>query len=94
MGELRRGLDAKIKFHAFPYQDYGTFSGQVLDISPDTVDVEGSLFEITVSCPIEEIREGTGKEEILGFAADLDIVTGREPLLARLLGRRRAGAAD
>ena len=33
-GSLRRGMPVKIKFDAYPFQDYGVVKGKVTDISP------------------------------------------------------------
>ena len=33
-GSLHEGMDVKLKFDAYPYQDYGLVEGELLDISP------------------------------------------------------------
>lgn len=38
-GFLRKGLAVKLKFDAYPFQDYGVISGKLVDISPTTLDV-------------------------------------------------------
>jgi len=95
-GKLWVGLPAKIKFDPFPYQEYGVFDGDVVAISPDAVDPENRFFEIRVSCRWEEFRRKTGAAEgertPLGYAAGIEVVTGRQSLLARLFGRP-AGAS-
>ncbi len=35
-GSLRRGMPVKMKFDAYPFQDYGVVEGKVTDISPTT----------------------------------------------------------
>ncbi|WP_414512440.1 HlyD family efflux transporter periplasmic adaptor subunit [Nostoc sp. PCC 9305] len=39
-GSLQRGLPVKLKFDAYPFQDYGVLEGRLLEISPTTIDVE------------------------------------------------------
>jgi hypothetical protein len=90
MGKLAVGQKARIKFKALPYQEYGSFDGEVLFLSPDAIDPERGLFEIHVTLPREEVEQRTGKDP-LGFAAEIDVITGRERLIWKLLGRMRPG---
>ncbi|MBD2495829.1 HlyD family efflux transporter periplasmic adaptor subunit [Nostoc sp. FACHB-280] len=39
-GSLRTGLPVKLKFDAYPFQDYGIVSGELIKISPNTVEVD------------------------------------------------------
>ncbi|MFN6518649.1 MAG: HlyD family efflux transporter periplasmic adaptor subunit [Nostoc sp. CreGUA01] len=39
-GSLRTGLPVKIKFDAYPFQDYGVLSGELIKISPTTIDID------------------------------------------------------
>ncbi|MBD2451306.1 HlyD family efflux transporter periplasmic adaptor subunit [Nostoc sp. FACHB-152] len=39
-GSLQIGLPVKLKFDAYPFQDYGVVSGQLIKISPNTVEVD------------------------------------------------------
>ncbi|BAZ42608.1 HlyD family secretion protein [Calothrix sp. NIES-4101] len=39
-GSLKKGLPVKLKFDAYPFQDYGVIEGELLEISPTTIDVE------------------------------------------------------
>ncbi len=39
-GSLRTGLPVKLKFDAYPFQDYGVVSGELIKISPNTVEVD------------------------------------------------------
>ena len=41
-GSLRKGLPVKLKFDAYPFQDYGVLEGELLEISPTTIEVETS----------------------------------------------------
>ncbi len=39
-GSLRKGLPVKLKFDAYPFQDYGILEGELIDISPATIEVD------------------------------------------------------
>ncbi len=39
-GSLRKGLPVKLKFDAYPFQDYGIVEGKLADISPTTTEVD------------------------------------------------------
>jgi HlyD family secretion protein len=39
-GFLQKGLAVKLKFDAYPFQDYGVMSGKLVDISPTTLEVD------------------------------------------------------
>ncbi|MHC5937799.1 HlyD family efflux transporter periplasmic adaptor subunit [Nostoc sp.] len=39
-GFLRTGLPVKIKFDAYPFQDYGVISGELIKISPTTTEID------------------------------------------------------
>jgi hemolysin D len=39
-GSLRKGLPVKLKFDAYPFQDYGVVEGKLVDISPTTTEVD------------------------------------------------------
>jgi hemolysin D len=39
-GSLRTGLPVKLKFDAYPFQDYGVVAGELIKISPNTVEVD------------------------------------------------------
>ena len=39
-GFLRQGLAVKLKFDAYPFQDYGVIEGKLLEISPTTLEVD------------------------------------------------------
>lgn len=39
-GSLRKGLPVKIKFDAYPFQDYGVVSGELIKISSTTTDID------------------------------------------------------
>lgn len=39
-GSLRQGLAVKLKFDAYPFQEYGVVSGELLKISPTTTEID------------------------------------------------------
>ncbi|MBN3906109.1 MAG: HlyD family efflux transporter periplasmic adaptor subunit [Nostoc sp. NMS1] len=39
-GSLRKGLPVKLKFDAYPFQDYGIIEGELIDISPTTTQID------------------------------------------------------
>ncbi|QYX33841.1 HlyD family efflux transporter periplasmic adaptor subunit [Sphaerospermopsis torques-reginae] len=39
-GSLRKGLPVKLKFDAYPFQDYGVISGELIEISPTTTEMD------------------------------------------------------
>ena len=39
-GSLRKGLAVKLKFDAYPFQDYGVVEGELREISPTTLEVD------------------------------------------------------
>lgn len=41
-GSLRLGLPVKLKFDAYPFQDYGVLSGKVVEISPTSAESSGA----------------------------------------------------
>lgn len=39
-GSLRKGLSVKLKFDAYPFQDYGVITGELIQISPTTTEID------------------------------------------------------
>lgn len=39
-GSLAKGLPVKLKFDAYPFQDYGVIAGELLEISPTTTEID------------------------------------------------------
>lgn len=85
---IEKGLPVKLKFDAFPFQDYGTISGTVIDVSPDArVDKqEGSFYQVTIA-PLQREIVAKGKRLPLkpGLAVTAEIVTERKSILSLLL---------
>jgi multidrug efflux pump subunit AcrA (membrane-fusion protein) len=85
---IEKGLPAKLKFDAFPFQDYGVVEGTVIDVSPDAqVDKEsGSSYKVTITPRKTEIA-AKGKNVPLrpGLAVSAEIITERKSILSLLL---------
>jgi HlyD family secretion protein len=85
---IEKGLPAKLKFDAFPFQDYGIVEGLVIDVSPDAqVDKEnGSFYKVTIAPRKTEIA-AKGKNVYLrpGLAVSAEIITERKSILSLLL---------
>ena len=47
---IETGLPARLKFDAFPYQDYGVVTGQVVTVSPDAKEDRdhNSFYKVTI----------------------------------------------
>lgn len=85
---VRKGLPAKLKFDAFPFQDYGAVPGTVIDVSPDAQSDEklGSVYKVTVA-PDRPVIAAHGREYPLrpGLAATIEVVTERKSVLSLFL---------
>lgn len=85
---IEKGLPAKLKFDAFPFQDYGTVAGTVLEIAPDAeVNKDGASFYKVLIAPARTSVFAKGKEIPLkpGLALTAEIVTERKSILALIL---------
>jgi len=88
IGFIEKGLSAKLKFDAFPFQDYGTVAGSVLEVSPDAqFDKDlGSFYKVTIA-PEQTAIAAKGKNQPLrpGLTLTAEIVTERKSLLNLIL---------
>ncbi|HEY4561503.1 MAG TPA: HlyD family efflux transporter periplasmic adaptor subunit [Thermoanaerobaculia bacterium] len=93
VGHLGIGMAARIKLDAYDYQRYGTVSGRVCFLSPDSgVEKENRTATYTVRILLDRDTLGRGESRgrvKLGMAGLADIVTGRESLLSLLVRRIR-----
>ncbi len=85
---IEKGLPVRLKFDAFPFQDYGTLDGTVIEVSPDAqVDKElGSFYKVTIAPRKAEIM-AKGKSMPLrpGLAVTAEIITERKSILSLIL---------
>lgn len=85
---IEKGLPAKLKFDAFPFQDYGTLEGTVIEVSPDAqLDKElGSFYKVTI---VPQQTQIVAKGKILplrpGLALTAEIITERKSILSLIL---------
>ena len=85
---IEKGLPAKLKFDAFPFQDYGVVDGTVTDVSPDAqFDKEvGSFYKVMIAPKQTEIvAEGKSIPLRPGLALTAEIVTERKSILSLML---------
>jgi multidrug efflux pump subunit AcrA (membrane-fusion protein) len=84
---VRRGLAAKLKFEAFPFQDYGVVEGTVIDISPDATNKGGiNYYKVTIA-PGKTWIANQEKDFMLrpGLSVKAEIVTERRTVLSLML---------
>lgn len=85
---IEKGLPAKLKFDAFPFQDYGAVEGTVLEVSPDAqIDKDSqSFYKVTIAPGKTEIA---ARDKIIplrpGLALTAEIVTERKSILSLIL---------
>jgi len=85
---IEKGMPAKLKFDAFPFQDYGIIDGTVIEISPDAeTDKDSSSFYKVMIAPRQTEITAQGKSVTLrpGLTLSADIVTERKSILALIL---------
>jgi multidrug resistance efflux pump len=95
VGHLKVGMAARIKLDAYTYQQYGTVSGTVHFLSPDS-GREGEERTVTyivrIALSSDELGRGEYRGRVkLGMTGQADIVTGNRSLLALLVKRIRQG---
>lgn len=85
---IEKGMPAKLKFDAFPFQDYGIVDGTVIEVSPDArTDPDSSSFYKVMIVPSQKEIGAKGKNVPLrpGLALSAEIVTERKTILGLLL---------
>jgi multidrug efflux pump subunit AcrA (membrane-fusion protein) len=85
---IQKGLPAKLKVDAFPFQDYGTIEGTVIEVSPDAqFDKDlGSFYKVTIAPKQTEIAaRGRNMPLRLGLTLTAEIVTERKSILSLIL---------
>jgi len=85
---IEKGLPAKLKFDAFPFQDYGAVEGTVLEVSPDAqLDKDSqSFYKVTIA---PRKTEMVAKDKIVplrpGLTLTAEIITERKSILSLIL---------
>jgi HlyD family secretion protein len=84
---VQKGLAAKLKFEAFPFQDYGVVEGTVIDISPDALSKDGvNYYKVTIAPSKTSIA--TQEREVMlrpGLSVRAEIITERRTVLSLML---------
>ena len=84
---IQKGLPAKLKFEAFPFQDYGVVEGTVIDISPDAINKDSvNYYKVTIA-PSKTWMSSQEKGFVLrpGLSASAEIITERRTVLSLML---------
>ncbi|MBC7912189.1 MAG: HlyD family efflux transporter periplasmic adaptor subunit [Pyrinomonadaceae bacterium] len=85
---IEAGLPVKLKFDAFPFQEYGVIDGTVIAVSPDaqTDKESGSFYKVTIA-PQQTDVVAKGKKLPLrsGLVVSADIVTERKSILSLII---------
>jgi multidrug efflux pump subunit AcrA (membrane-fusion protein) len=85
---IERGLPARLKFDAFPFQDYGTVDGTVIEVAPDAQESKDaeSFYKVRIE-PSQTNILAKGKTIPLkpGLTLTAEIVTERKSILDLIL---------
>ncbi|MGA1842408.1 MAG: HlyD family secretion protein, partial [bacterium] len=92
-GLLYKNQEVKLKYEAFPYQEYGTASGKILTISPDAEyqkDI-GYVYSVTTSIDKRFLKGGGGDigRIDLGMVAQVQAISRQQRLLSLLFQKLR-----
>lgn len=88
IGFIAKGMKVKVKLATFPFQEFGTIDGEVVDISADAIADEklGLIFPVKVKLKQQSIRVNGDSIDLLpGMSATGDIVTRQKSILAFLI---------
>jgi len=83
-GLVSSGMLVQIKFDAFPYQDYGVISGEVVAVSPDSeVDEQlGTIYTVEIQLEQDYVEhEGKAVELRAGQTANAEIIIRKRRIL-------------
>lgn len=84
IGRLRTGQEVKIKYDAYPYQEFGIQKGSIFYISttPSELKEEESLYEVKVSLEKKTVTVGAKERDLtIGLRGLADIKTGERKLI-------------
>jgi len=84
IGFIRTGQEAAIKFDTFPFQKYGTITGEIIEVSPDAFEDEnlGLVYKIKVRLGQTTIKV-ENKDIVItpGMAVSVEVKTGKRRIL-------------
>ena len=90
IGKLRRLQDVKLKYFAFPFQEYGIAAGKIKSIStiPSELKGEDGSYAITIAIDEEYVSKRDGKRIPLsiGLAGAAEVKVGEKRLIEILFG--------
>jgi len=93
VAHLRVGMPARVKLDALDYQKYGTVTGTVCFIAPDSGTAEGqrgAFYVVKIELDGDEVGRGDVRGRVrLGMAGQAEIVTEEESLLLLLVKKVR-----
>jgi multidrug resistance efflux pump len=93
VGRLQLGMPARVKLYAFDYQRYGSVTGTVCFISPDSGVPQGqqaAFYTVRIALDGDEVGRETFRGQLkLGMVGQGEIVTGQETILSLLLKKIR-----
>lgn len=75
-GFIQQGMTARIKFDAYPFQDYGVVEGTVVNIAPGTVkdEILGDVYELEIALLTTHVNTEKGTKQFKpGQTATVDI---------------------
>ncbi|MFM6190440.1 HlyD family secretion protein, partial [Planktothrix sp.] len=87
-GFVKTGMSVKVKFDAYPYQNYGVFEGTVQSISPDTKIDQGvgPVYKLEIVLKKNYVLQQEQKIQLRpGQTASADIIIRRRRILDILL---------
>lgn len=85
---IHTGQNAIVRLTAFDFSVYGSLSGKVVEVSPDSIMNEKgeSFFRVRVETEQTSVQKGDKKLEVMsGMQATVDIVTGKKTVMQYLL---------
>ena len=92
IGFIKKGLDIRYKFDAFPFSDYGTISGKVSAISPSAVEDESLSFIYHIQGSLDKTVFEIKQERYPirpGMTAVAELVTERISIFSLIFRRLR-----
>lgn len=97
---VRPGLHANVKLDAYDFTVYGSLAGEVVYVSPDTIDVdlknnEDPYYRALVKINKIPERPSVDPLEIIpGMTATIEIITGHKTVAQYMLKPLRRGSAE
>ena len=85
---VKKGLPAKLKLEALPFQDYGVVEGTVIDVSADAISNKDGVsnYKVTIAPSTTHIATQEGDVTLRpGLSVSAEIITERRTVLSLLL---------